>query len=68
LLLYRKEGRYVRLLAIEDEPKVGQALREGLQAEGYEVVLAETGEDGFFLASNRVFDLSSMSCCPDATA
>jgi two-component system copper resistance phosphate regulon response regulator CusR len=47
----------VRLLVIEDEPKVGQALREGLQAEGYEVVLAETGEDGFFLASNRVFDL-----------
>jgi len=47
----------VRLLVIEDEPKVGQALREGLQAEGYEVILAETGEDGFFLASNRVFDL-----------
>ena len=47
----------MRLLVIEDEPKVGQALREGLQAEGYEVVLAETGEDGFFLASNRVFDL-----------
>jgi two-component system copper resistance phosphate regulon response regulator CusR len=47
----------VRLLVIEDEPKVGQALREGLQAEGYEVVLAETGEDGFFVASNRVFDL-----------
>jgi two-component system, OmpR family, copper resistance phosphate regulon response regulator CusR len=47
----------VRLLVIEDEPKVGQALREGLQAEGYEVVLAETGEDGFFLASNRAFDL-----------
>jgi len=47
----------VQLLVIEDEPKVGQALREGLQAEGYEVVLAETGEDGFFVASNRVFDL-----------
>lgn len=47
----------MRLLVIEDEPKVGQALREGLQAEGYEVVLAATGEDGFFLASNRVFDL-----------
>jgi DNA-binding response OmpR family regulator len=47
----------VRLLVIEDEPKVGQALREGLQAEGYEVVLVATGEDGFFLASNRDFDL-----------
>ncbi len=47
----------MRLLVIEDEPKVGHALQEGLQAEGYEVVLAETGEDGFFLASNRAFDL-----------
>ena len=47
----------MRLLVIEDEPKVGHALREGLQAEGYEVVLAESGEEGFFLASNRAFDL-----------
>lgn len=47
----------MRLLVIEDEPKVGHALQEGLQAEGYEVVLAETGEDGFFLASSRNFDL-----------
>jgi DNA-binding response OmpR family regulator len=47
----------VRLLVIEDEPKVGHALQEGLQAEGYEVVLAESGEEGFFLASNRAFDL-----------
>ena len=28
----------MRLLVIEDEPKVGQALREGLQAEGYEAL------------------------------
>lgn len=47
----------MRLLIVEDEPKVGHALQEGLQAEGYEVVLAATGEEGFFLASNRVFDL-----------
>ena len=47
----------MRLLVIEDEPKVGHALQEGLQAEGYEVVLAETGEEGFFLASSRAFDL-----------
>jgi DNA-binding response OmpR family regulator len=47
----------VQLLVIEDEPKVGHALQQGLQAEGYEVVLAETGEDGFFLASSRAFAL-----------
>ncbi len=47
----------MRLLVIEDEPKVGHALQEGLQAEGYAVVLAETGEEGFFIASSRNFDL-----------
>jgi len=47
----------VQILVIEDEPKVGKALEEGLQAEGYEVQLAKTGEDGFFLASSLSFDL-----------
>jgi two-component system, OmpR family, copper resistance phosphate regulon response regulator CusR len=47
----------VRILVVEDESKVGRALEEGLQAEGYEVTLAQTGEDGFFLASSRNFDL-----------
>jgi DNA-binding response OmpR family regulator len=47
----------VRILVIEDEPKVGRALREGLQAEDYDVTLAPTGEEGFFLASSQSFDL-----------
>jgi two-component system, OmpR family, copper resistance phosphate regulon response regulator CusR len=47
----------VRILVIEDEPKVGRALREGLQAEDYDVTLASTGEEGFFLASSQSFDL-----------
>jgi len=47
----------VRILVIEDEPKVGKALQEGLQAEDYEVTLTPTGEDGFFLASAQPFDL-----------
>lgn len=38
----------MRLLAIEDEPKVGHALQEGLRAEGYEALLTRTGEEGFF--------------------
>jgi DNA-binding response OmpR family regulator len=46
-----------RVLVVEDEPKVARALREGLQGEGYEVVLAATGEDGFFRASSEPFDL-----------
>jgi DNA-binding response OmpR family regulator len=47
----------VRVLVVEDEPKVARALREGLAGEGYEVVVAATGEDGFFRASSEPFDL-----------
>jgi DNA-binding response OmpR family regulator len=47
----------VQILVIEDEPKVGKALQEGLQAEDYAVTLATTGEEGFFLASSQPFDL-----------
>ena len=36
----------VRVLVIEDEAKVAQALREGLEHEHYEVTIAGTGEDG----------------------
>jgi DNA-binding response OmpR family regulator len=47
----------VRILVVEDEPKVGRAIMEGLQAEGYEVLLAPSGEEGFFHASSQNFDL-----------
>src|ERR1700726_1437380 len=47
----------VRILVVEDEPKVAGALKEGLETEGYEVTVAGTGEDGFFRASARSFDL-----------
>jgi len=47
----------VRVLVVEDEKKVARALREGLEAEHYEVAVATTGEDGFFLANEQVFDL-----------
>jgi DNA-binding response OmpR family regulator len=47
----------VHILIIEDEKKVANALREGLESEHYEVTIAATGEDGFFLASQRSYDL-----------
>ena len=47
----------MQILVVEDEPKVGQALREGLESEGYEVTLAQTGEEAFFHASTRTSDL-----------
>jgi DNA-binding response OmpR family regulator len=47
----------VKVLVIEDELKVAGALKEGLEAEGYDVTLAHTGEEGFFHASTHTFDL-----------
>ena len=47
----------MRILLVEDEGKVGNALSQGLQAEGYDVIWVQTGEAGFFHASSQVFDL-----------
>ena len=49
--------RTVRVLVVEDERKVARALREGLEAEHYDVRVASTGEEGFFLANHETFDL-----------
>jgi two-component system, OmpR family, copper resistance phosphate regulon response regulator CusR len=46
-----------RVLVVEDESKVAGALDEGLTGEGYDVVVASTGEDAFFLANEQTFDL-----------
>jgi two-component system, OmpR family, copper resistance phosphate regulon response regulator CusR len=47
----------VRILLVEDEIKVGNALSKGLQAEGYEITWVQSGEEGFFHASSHTFDL-----------
>src|SRR6516164_2770089 len=47
----------LRILIVEDEAKVARALREGLEREKYEVVVAPTGEEGFFLVNAEEFDL-----------
>ena len=47
----------VKILVIEDEPKTAEAIRKGLQAEGYESAVAHSGEEGFFLFSSEPFDL-----------
>ena len=46
-----------RILIIEDEIKVAQALKQGLEEEGYCASLATTGEEGFFLVTTEVFDV-----------
>ena len=47
----------MRILVVEDDRKVAKALREGLQAEHYDVRVASTGEEGFFLVNHELFDL-----------
>jgi CheY-like chemotaxis protein len=47
----------LRILVVEDEAKVARALREGLEREKYEVVVAPTGEEGFFRVNAEEFDL-----------
>ena len=47
----------VRVLVIEDEPKVAEAIREGLERNGYATTAATTGEEGFFLLGTERFDL-----------
>ena len=47
----------MRILVVEDERKVAKALEQGLEAEHYEVAVAHTGEDGFYLISTQAFDL-----------
>jgi DNA-binding response OmpR family regulator len=45
-----------RVLIVEDERKILRSLERGLQAEGYEVVSATTGEAGYELAVAQEFD------------
>jgi len=47
----------IRILLAEDESKVARAVQDGLEAEGYEVTLAATGDEGLQAANTRHFDL-----------
>jgi two-component system, OmpR family, copper resistance phosphate regulon response regulator CusR len=47
----------VRILVVEDEHKVANALKEGLEDERYEVAVAHTGEDAFFRINTEKFDV-----------
>lgn len=47
----------MRALIVEDDGKVAGALKAGLTAEGYDAVVARTGEDGYFRATTEPFDV-----------
>jgi two-component system copper resistance phosphate regulon response regulator CusR len=46
----------MQILVVEDEKKLASALQKGLEAEGYSVRVANTGEEAFFLVSTVRFD------------
>ena len=45
-----------RLLVVEDQKKLLNSLRAGLEEEGYEVAVAATGEQGFYAATTETVD------------
>ena len=47
----------MRILVVEDERKIAQILVAALETEHFDVVVAPTGEDGFFRANAEAFDL-----------
>jgi len=47
----------MRILVVEDEQKVADALREGLKDERYDVVVERTGEGAFFRVNTETFDV-----------
>jgi two-component system, OmpR family, copper resistance phosphate regulon response regulator CusR len=46
----------MRVLVVEDEQKVASALQEGLEGEGYDVVVESTGEGAFYRGSTEAFE------------
>jgi two-component system copper resistance phosphate regulon response regulator CusR len=47
----------LRILVVEDEVKLAEALRKGLETEHYSVSVAPNGEEGFYLVTTQQYDL-----------
>ncbi len=47
----------MRILIVEDEEKISEFLRDGLQEEGFAVDMALDGEEGYYLATTNDYDL-----------
>ena len=47
----------MKVLLIEDDAKTARAVASGLRSEGFQPVIANTGEEGFFLLNRESFDL-----------
>ncbi|MDN5855299.1 MAG: response regulator transcription factor [Actinomycetia bacterium] len=46
----------MRLLVVEDEPRLAAGLRSGLEAEGFAVDVASDGVDGLWMAQENAYD------------
>ncbi len=46
-----------RILVVDDEPQIRRAVRSGLSAQGYQVLLAADGEEALDMAASRPVDL-----------
>ncbi len=51
------KGPRMRVLVVEDEPRLAEGLRRGLEAEGFAVDLADDGNDGHLLATVNPYDV-----------
>lgn len=47
----------IKILIVEDDAKIARSIRVGLELEGYEAVVARTGNEGFSRLSSESFDL-----------
>jgi two-component system OmpR family response regulator len=47
----------LRILLVEDDPKIAAGVRRGLQTEGFTVDVAADGDEGWWRATEGVFDL-----------
>lgn len=46
----------MKILVVEDDRKLGGFLRKGLEAQGFVVDFSENGDEGYTLATTRVYD------------
>src|ERR1700730_5397985 len=47
----------MRVLVVEDDPRLGRTLRRGLEEAGFSVDLAEAGDEGLEAATATPFDM-----------
>lgn len=52
-----RNGSVGRILLVDDEPRILDFVRRGLEAEGFSVDVASVGEDGLRMALSRPYDL-----------